>query len=85
MWTGERHFARRSHFHPFEEDLGDGAPRAVQTCSGFCPLGLRDPSLLEDNEQRASGRIRETRYQRQREEKRILPEWGVGWGVGSIF
>ena len=35
-------------------------------------LVLRSPSLLEDNEQRTSERTEETRYQRQREEKRRI-------------
>lgn len=62
------------------EHSGQSRP-AVGSVQWQRRLVLRNPSLLENNEQRASGRIRETRYQRQRGEKKNCT--GVGAGVGG--
>ena len=90
MWTGEGTLPGEATSTPLRMTWGvehSGQSRPVAgSVQWQTRLVLRNPSLPENNEQRTSGQIRETRYQRPREEKRrIIPEWGMGWGGWVAF
>lgn len=87
MWTGEGTLPEEATSTPLRTTWGvehSGRSRpAAGSVQWQTSLVLRNSSLLENNEQRTSEWIRETRYQRQRGEKKNSSGVGDGVGVGG--